>query len=228
MAKYTRKEIQELTDATSQTISVYVKRESLTPIWIGEKMYFDDKDPKNAKFIRNRLNKKKKEVVVSKNNENILPEIKELPKKETKKYKAAVFENGIQVPTEKQKKIPFEQMDVLQQKEVLQVEKLQEEIAIKKIQKEKQQGLVIPTDIVINLFSTTFKSFINEFYAAAEDLGNTTVYSLGGKREDVVKFRARLIESINKSSEKGTNAALKNIDGIVEEYSEKRGKGESK
>ena len=225
MAKHTRKEFQELTGVSSQTISVYVKRGKLTPIWIGEKMYLDDKDSKNLEFINKRIDEYGK---TKKQNKVKFPAIRELPKEPIKKYNSPIFANGIKVPEKSQMKLPFDQMTVENQKKHLEVKKLKEEIEIKRIQKEKQQGLVIPTDVVINLFSNTFKSFINEFYAAAEDLGNITVYGLGGKREDVVKFRSSLIKSINKASEKSTKNALKSIDGIVNEYSEKRGRGESK
>jgi len=233
MAKHTRKEFQELTGVSSQTISVYISRKKLTPIWIGKKIYLDDKDPKNVAFINSRIDeygKSRKQAQIIKDEakaNTVFPEIKELSQK-PKRYKSPVFENGLSVPEVGQQKLAFDEMTIENQKKHLEVEKLKEEIEIKRIQKEKQQGLVIPTDVVINLFSTTFKSFINEFYAASEDLGNITVYGLGGKREDVVKFRDTLIKTINKASDKSTKAAMKSIDGIIDVYSEKRSRGESK
>lgn len=236
MALHTRESLMKLTGVTRSYIKTYINRKKLVPKTVDGVEYFDDLDKVNADFIRKRVNGKS-----IPSNSKPKPKQREQSKPEVKVVEFEDDDEIVLVPDPEFDDQPYmdqghpevqmemrimNKLDV--KKKNLEVKKLEEETEIKRLQKEKQMGLVIPTDVVIQLFSTTFKAMTNKFYVAADDILNIAVARLGGSREDTIQMRGDLMEAINTAVKEGQAESLSKIDSIVKEYSDKRGKGERK
>lgn len=108
------------------------------------------------------------------------------------------------------------------------VEKLEHQVQIERMKKEKMAGETIPTEIVRQLFSQHFKSVALKFHEEAAKLASITVKNLGGDREDIADFESRLEFSINEAIEESKELTMSSLSFVVSEYQEKRGKGERK
>ncbi len=236
MALHDRKSLMKLCDISTQYISVNVKRGKLIPIDVKGREYFSDQETVNAQFIAKRRKKLQEKGKIEQISTNLEQKPTEVVQKSTKmdqenvQYKLDLDENDAPVIPEKKPEpngqLNFFENTLDRQKKELEVEKLKETVQLEKLKKEKQMGLVIPTDMVITLFVNTFKVLTNKFYVAAEDIASNTVAQFGGGREEMILVRQRIMEAINKANQEGTDQSLSMIDKIVLEYSEKRMKGQ--
>jgi hypothetical protein len=113
----------------------------------------------------------------------------------------------------------------MDQKE-LSIQKMKEEIELKKIQKQKALGQVVPTDMVKIVFTQHNKSIVSAFQNAADNLISTISKKKELTREDSVQIRGEIIEIINEAVKESTANSIAHLKNIVKEYSEKKGVGE--
>ena len=205
MALHRKVDFAAMCGVDSANISMQIKRQKI--ILTGK--LIDDEVPQNKYFLeKNKLRK----INSSDKLKSDIP----LRSKEKRVSKTA----------ESHSLTAMSQLDL--QLKQLNIERQIEEIALSKIKKEKQMGIVIPTDLVKMLFSQHSKSISSSFKSATENLiiRLTTKYRL--TREDAADIRHELIGDINTAVDASITETKKAIKVIVSEYSEIRGIGERK
>lgn len=112
-------------------------------------------------------------------------------------------------------------------REKKQIEKLQaeENLRIAQIKRQKLEGELIPTDLVKNIFSTHFRTYTQSFHNAAEQIAVDLVKKLGGSREDTAWAKGQLVITINNAVKKGRDLSKQEVDVVVKEYSQTKGRG---
>ena len=108
----------------------------------------------------------------------------------------------------------------------LSITKAEEEIQLAILKREKLAGEVIPTDLVRIMFASHFKNVTTYFHQAVENLITQIAKKNDLSREQVAKIRGKLTGVINKGIENALSASKKELKGIVEDYSNKKGRGE--
>jgi len=103
-------------------------------------------------------------------------------------------------------------------KKLLEIESLENSNKIKKIQLDKLNGVVIPTELAMILFAQHSKSITTAFHQAAEKYIVLLGKSYGVNKEDQAKMRGDLIAVVNKAVEDGLEISRNGIDNVVEEY----------
>ena len=103
-----------------------------------------------------------------------------------------------------------------------------EEIELKRIQKEKLMGVVVPTDVVKSVFARQMKSVVTTFHQSSDLIATAVVYKLGGDRAAMAEMKKLLVAEINMAVDKSIELGKKEIDSIVDEYAETRSRGERK
>lgn len=106
----------------------------------------------------------------------------------------------------------------------LETEKLEEELRVARIKRQKMEGELIPTSLVKNMFQTHFKNFKRTFTAASEQISTDLVKKLGGDINDQAKAKEMLVLTVNSAADQGLEMSKADIRMLVEEYSE-NGKG---
>lgn len=203
----------------SKDLTVYIKRGKVLATDDG---LFDIEDHVNKIFLENRkVNSEKKGVVaavepVTKSSKQVdVLQVKEpTGKKEGEQLEIEVRD------------MAYDQL--IKEKEITTILKGREEIEIKRIQKEKLMGIVVPTEIVKGVFARQMKSVTTAYHQSAQIIATGIVYELGGSREHQAKIRKLLVEKINKAIEESYELGVKEIDALVDEYTEVRSKGERK
>lgn len=110
----------------------------------------------------------------------------------------------------------------------LEIKKKEQDIELGKIKIAKAMGKVIPTDLVKSIFAQHFKSVTTAFHQQAENLLDTVSKQTGMKREQLTTMRGELISIVNKAIEDAATESKDSVKNLVNEYSEKRGVGESR
>lgn len=234
MPIYTRKEFIKLYEISSQYLSVNTKRGFI----IVQGKFIDSENPYNKIWIEKQLEKledkkaiQNEEIEIAKPITKPIKKIKEVVIRDIEIPKLKKQFKDIEIPEITEVKINVENasrtdLDLIKKK--LDIKKLNEEYELAKIKKEKQMGLVIPTDLVLGTFSRHFKGITDSFYQAADNICIEIVSSLGGDRKDLAKIRSRLVVIINEAVSESKLNSKKEIKSIVSEYAETRGKGERK
>lgn len=111
-------------------------------------------------------------------------------------------------------------------KKSLDIEKIQEEIEILRVKKEKMHGIVIPTAMVSDLFSRHTKSLIVEFENSLDKILTQIGKKFKLTNQDISKYRGVIKEEINKAVEDAIEETKSGIHEIVDEFAEQRGRGE--
>lgn len=116
--------------------------------------------------------------------------------------------------------------DVRRIEVVQKILKLREDTALAKIKVEKAEGELIPTDLV----RFTILRNNKELTAAYENSLNEMIADLGQRHrlsgEVMSNYKKMIIDVINKANKDAAEATKREINNIVAEFSEKRGKGE--
>ena len=99
------------------------------------------------------------------------------------------------------------------------VDKLMYEIELKRIAVEKQQGLLIPTELATSVIQLQAESLKTSYYAACERLIIVIIQKKKLKNQEMANIRKELTCNINYAIDYGIEEALKGIKRIVEEYS---------
>ena len=110
----------------------------------------------------------------------------------------------------------------------LKLETMRRKARLLQIQEEKLNGELIPTELVKTIFSVQFQTITKTFYQAADQMSVDWLKRFKGDPKDLPKIKADLIKSINGAVDRAKKESSIEIKNIVNEFSEKRGKGERK
>lgn len=226
MALLTKKEFRELCQVKSDSMRVYVQRGKI--ILSGD--YIDDSIPQNQDFLKKRLDKLKRDLEVFKEDEQEEPESEKAKITPIPKIKPPILPK-IDPPNVAAPELFDENLsgyELEKRKKALDIEKITEEISLLQIRKEKQQGIVIPTELVKMIFAQHSKSIVSSFHNAADSF----LIQIGKKksltREEMALFRGKLVDVINVAVEDSITESKAAIKNLIAEYAEKRGVGERK
>jgi uncharacterized protein (DUF885 family) len=108
----------------------------------------------------------------------------------------------------------------------VELERKLEDLEIAKLKRQKMAGESMPTDLVKNTISVYSRSVSRSFNNAADNLLVEFSTMADISREQVSAMRGKLNVIVNKAINEAYENAIDMVDNIVDEYSEKRGKGE--
>lgn len=109
-----------------------------------------------------------------------------------------------------------------------QLAKTHVETRIALIKEEKMRGEVIPTELVRILFAQHSKNIIVEFENSLDKVLTILAKEIGMNNEAISKYRGIIKKEINIAVDDTTDKTKEDIINIINEFSEKRSKGESK
>lgn len=118
--------------------------------------------------------------------------------------------------------------DIAVRKERASTLKLEHQAEIERMKRDKMAGETIPTEIVKRLFAQHFKSVALTFNREAQKVASVTIKNLGGDREDIAEFENQLEWHINEAIREAKEISVVALEGEIEAYVQKRGKGERK
>jgi len=111
-------------------------------------------------------------------------------------------------------------------KKSLDIQKTTEEVELLKIKKEKALGLVVPVDLTKDLFSRNMKYVVVEFDNATDHILTMVSSKYKLSNDDVASYRGQIKKRINEAIKDAVSQVKKEIDIMVDEFSEKRSAGE--
>ncbi len=120
------------------------------------------------------------------------------------------------------------QLDLAAKKIELELQKLTAEIRLKNLEIEKKEGLLIPTDAVNSVIIFIIETYRTTYVQDMNNIANIYTQMLGANQQQFVDIRKRIAEAVKDSSETAKEMAINGIDGIVNEYSDTRGRGEKR
>lgn len=209
MALYTRKEFYEKCGVSKGYLNVNIARGKI--VLTGK--LIDDAIPANAYFME-----KRQEQKVEKKVERAL-------QKPPKPVSEADVEDIDQALEDVDPDVQTAYNLGLEKKR-LDNAKAEEDLALARMKKEKMAGDLIPTDLVLLIFASHFKSVTTSFHQAAENLITTFAKQNNLNRDAIAKMRGNLIKVINKAVKEGVDSSKREVRNLVSEYSQKRGRGE--
>jgi hypothetical protein len=219
MPRYSKKEFIALALITHATLSMNIKRKKVIPNSNDE---IDTSLAINNDFLLKYIDKAKQKAL----NPEGAPKKKKAVKSKTIATPKAPTP---QAPEVKVRQISKEDEQVEEQavknynleryKKELEIEKLENENKIKKIQLDKMNGVVIPTDLVMILFGQHSKSITTAFHQAAENFVVSMAQSYGVDKKAQAKMRGDLIAIVNKGITDSLDISRNGIDNIVDDYS---------
>ena len=221
MAKKTKKQFADICEIKTKDLSVYIMRHK---VLVGNDGLIDDKNEHNLAFIANRGRKtKKKTIVKPKVSSKLKTKTKQSQKNKAVETKEKTLEIKFQEPQN-----PILESEIYERAELdkaklkadLKKKLLDSDIA--KINKEKLQGLLIPTDLVMSVIKLQSDSLKVAYHAAAENL----ILIIGQRKKlnnkDIADIRRDLTGTINQAVDVGVSESHKGIKKIVKEYSMKQ------
>ena len=225
MAKKTKKEFADICGIKTKDLSVYIMRHK---VLVSSDGLIDDKNEHNLAFIANRGRKtKKKTIVKHKPKASSKLKTKTKPKQSQKKKAEEPKEKTLDIKFSEPQN-PILEVEIYERAELdkaklkadLKKKLLDSDIA--KINKEKLQGLLIPTDLVMSVIKLQSDSLKVAYHAAAENL----ILIIGQRKKlnnkDVADIRRDLTGTINDAVDVGVSESHKGIKKIVREYSMKQ------
>lgn len=231
MALLKHEELAEYCGITNGNLTNYRKRGKV--VWNQNNLY-DTNSPFNRDFILKRTGTPFDDSKI-KRKEKVKFEDKK-PKKNVAKVKQAKTEveeseinqtKTVEISTNSAKNTEeITKYNVETQLKLLEAEKKSREIELLKIKIEKLNGLVIPTDLVKLVFGQHFKSAAIAFKDGAEKFLTRFAVEKNLNRSEIAKARLDLTEIINTSIKESIENSKKDIDKVISQFVEKRGKGE--
>lgn len=229
MGKFTRGEFSRLCGISENAVRTYVGRGK---IFIGDDGLIDNTMIVNAGFYAKRIAAQKEkqalpvqpvqdaqQVSAPKSTTNKVKEQPKLTKKEI---------NKIQAKEDKRAEDAVVAWNLDRQIKEAELEAKEQMIELNKLKIAKIRGDVIPTDLVNVVFSQHFKSITTAFHQGADNFISEISKISGLSREDMARIRGELIDIVNLAVADGVKMSIESVDAIVNEYSQKRGVGESK
>jgi hypothetical protein len=148
--------------------------------------------------------------------------------------KKVVVEEEIPISKEEKKRISEEKkaretfLQIEIRKKLADVELVERNSEIKKMQLEKIAGNTLPLDITTNVLRINLQSIFKTFSSELENMATITVETLGGTRSDLVKITNAQNVMLKKIVELAKENANQEIERYIMEYSETRSRGERK
>ena len=209
MAVFTKKEFCEQYGFKTKHISTFVERRKL--ILLGDGC-IDDKDPRNALFILRAKEKREPEIPIIET-EEVIVNIK--PKQPVVKKQASTKtideENGEVSETT--------QLVVLDKKKaVLDIKKKQADLEKVLLSNAKAKGEVIPFGLMLPIIRQNNQSLTTSFKNAADELILEFAKQANLDIEKVAHLKKTLVEKINVAVKNGTEASIKNVTIILNDY----------
>lgn len=104
------------------------------------------------------------------------------------------------------------------QKREIELEKAREDLALKRIQRMKWEGKLIPADLAQLTMRTHLKEVKQQFHHAAEQICIDTARKLGANKSQVAEMRGDLVVVINHAIEKAAEGMAAQVKSIQDEY----------
>lgn len=114
------------------------------------------------------------------------------------------------------------EFDLEKKKKLLELEKLHKEVELKDMEIRKKLGELIPVSLVEGVFSRHSNNFVKTFKLAADRLADDMSNLYGIDRAATGSYRKKLIEEINVAIQDTIDITKKEIDSIVNEYSQSK------
>jgi len=217
MALYKRKEFAALCGISEKQLAVYIGRGKV----IRTGKLIDDTILENKEFLKSKIGKlsetqnqqinpgvEYEREIISNNNELKVISLKKQANETNSNNKDASF------------------FELEKQKKAHDIEKIQEEIELLRLKKKKLHGIVIPTEMVKNIFSQHTKSILVEFSNSADKILTKIAKKKNMSNSEVSEVRKEIIHEINLAVDKSIEESKKNIKQIINEYTETRTPGE--
>ena len=204
MSLHTRTQFYKLCGVTRGYLNMYIKRKKV----IVRRKLIDDAVPENAYFLQNCLSRKSENGEIEKPEKLVSPMPDELVKDAVRKQV-----NGNSGGSKFDMEIEIKELEIIKKKE---------DIEIAKIKRAKMAGEVIPTELVLLIFASHFKSVTTSFHQAAEVLITTIAKQNNLDRKQIARIRGELIEVVNGAVSEGLKSSKKEMKHLVNEYSLRR------
>lgn len=235
--------------------SIYIRRQKVY-ITQGEdgKEYVNDQLPANAEFLRHRRQKmlekqaegqnaakpaesaKKTDTTVKKQGKSAKKETP-APKKQAKLKKSATpaVQAEPEIEVKKEVKAPefvpptreeLLQMGIKTRNAWLESEKLRMEIEEKQLKADKMAGLLVPVEPTRDVMKQYARNITNKFVLIMGDMLTDMAQQHNMSGKEVGDVRKVMIERINKAVDEVVNDGMSSVETIVNEFTDKRGRGE--
>lgn len=211
MALHTKQQLADLCGVTKSNITTYVTRKNLVTT---DGKYFDDQVEPNASFIKKRL---VRQHGGRQSEPNPVPE--KIAKPRTLKQ-----DTSQQKKEESLKNHDLYDLELEQKR--LNLQAAQIKVDLDQIKKDKLNGLLIPTEMVIQLFPLHFKSVQTAFTQAADNVIVKISHKKALSREETATLRKELVDIVNAAVADSIKESMRDVKKVVSNYSEKREVGE--
>jgi hypothetical protein len=202
MPKYSRQDIIEKYGVQHAYISVYIKREKLIEEAGGD---FDTKNPINKIWFKKQDEKLKLDSTEVNHKTD--------SKKKKEKQKEIDFTGREE---ENAAKLRKHEADIEQK--TITTELRQEELDLKRMQRMRLQGQLIPTELVQRTFVIHMKNIADTIYSGSDDIATKMVKILGGDRDNLIQIRKEIIEIMNSCISEAKTRSKRDINNIMSEY----------
>lgn len=99
---------------------------------------------------------------------------------------------------------------------------------VKRMQLEKIMGNTIPLDLGMSIWAVNIKAVYKSLHSQLKNMASTFVETTGGTKEDYNKIMIEMEIHLNNARDFAKDKAQREIDTLVEEYSEVRSRGDRK
>lgn len=106
----------------------------------------------------------------------------------------------------------------------LETQKAEEDLRMARIKRQKMEGEVIPTDLSKNIFRIHNKNLRMNFTEAAKQIVTDLGKMVGASKDQMAKANENLIITINNFSDRAMEASRADIQNLVEEYADGKGR----
>ena len=184
---------------------------------------FDSEHPVNLAFVKNYKPRAKRVRPVAVKKKVVAPVMQYEQSNSTPVYKQLQNEDeeiGDEGETSKfNLEIKLKELDA---------EKKEEEIRKLKLQNQKLLGELVPVEFVQQMWVIHFKSISDKTFASMDRFLTEVCMEQDVEQDVKIRYRERVIERINKAIEEAKEQSKSEMNTIILEHSNKRGKGERK
>ena len=108
----------------------------------------------------------------------------------------------------------------------VQVEKLTQEVRLLKLKEEKLKGEVVPSELIMPVYLRSNQAILTEVKNSMDEFVRLFSKKRDLKLEEVADLKRELVRWLNEAMDRASVLAEKEVETIVNSYSEKRGVGE--
>ena len=230
MPLYSRKEFRKEYDLTSGNLSNMISRGTVVEEYEG---FLSTDNYKNQKWITKRLEKLSGET---KNNPEIVerktPPKKKQPAKQEKVKKALSVKQMTVKPRKELEPVDqdFEYSgigsQIQRQKDLIDLKNKELSAELTQLKIDKEMGKLIPVDLVMDILKIFHQSVMTEYKNSTDNVLTIFTKRKDYSNEEVAEIRGSLVFSINEAGDKSIKTAKKTMEGVVEDYSNKKGVGQ--